>query len=330
MEENQDKSLVVNNKVQLDIFDSPESFLNKIKNLEVIADVISKSDIYSKVFRTAKKDINGNIMKDEEGNILEEVSKSDIICCIGLGREMGLDIFGSLAFGKALNTDSYKKVMRGKSLGLDPMASLSMISIIPTGNGDIIHTGTHVISNALNRGGIRYEIIEDFKPINIYYILDSELRDTGIFVKENEYFDNKEKYYLITEAKDANELKSMAKSSGRTIIKPYITTRITTAVFKRTNYPDLTISYTLQEAIDARLYKGRTSSGEEVKGKDNWNSHPATVLRGRVITIGGRIIGSDKIHNTYSTEEAIEIKGGNTQGINITNIPSDIEEATTE
>lgn len=309
---NGDKSLGLMPKDNsLNLFDDTKLFLQKLANLDAIAEVIAKSETYSKVFKVAKKDAEGKIMEDEEGNIIEEVSKSDIICCIGLGKEMGLDIFGALSFGKALNADSYKKVIRGKALGLDPIASLNMVSIIPTKNGDIIHTGVHVITNALNKANIRYEVIKDFSPIRLYYVVDSKsLLVTDIYIKEEEYNEAPDNYLLLSSNTTTEQIKN-AQDLGTCIIKPPIMSRITTILFQRNNYPDLNISYTLQEAIDAGLYKGVSSKGDKVTGKDNWNSNPATMLRNRTLTIGGRIIGSDIIHNTYSTEEAYAIKGGN-------------------
>ena len=298
------KSSISNNG--LDIMDNPELFLNKINNLDKIATIIAESETYGKLFKVAKKNADGSVAKNENGEIIEEVSKSDIICCIGLGKEMGLDVFGSLAFGKALNADSYKKVVRGRALGLDPIASLNMISIIPTRNGDIIHTGVHVITNALNKGGIRYDIVEDFVPIKLYPVLSDKFTNTGIFIDEQEYEDNSSKYLLLTNSSKPDELNA-AVENNIIVIKPAIISRRTTAIFKRNNYSDLKISYTLQEAIDAELYKGITSSGTKTNGKDNWNNNPATMLRNRTLTIGGRIIGSDIIHNTYSSEEVISI-----------------------
>ena len=306
----------VNNK-GLDIFDDPNVFLNKLTNLQTIADVIATSEVYGKLFKTSKKDASGNIMKDDNGEIIEEVSKSDIVCCIGLGKEMGLDVFGSLTFGKALNADSYKKVMRGKSLGLDPMASLNMVNIIPTGNGDIIHTGVHVITNSLNKAGIRYEFICDFQPIKLYPVLTSNLDVSGVFIEEDEYTKNSEKYLMVTPKSKADEL-NLAIESGISVVKPPIISRKTTVKFMRNNYPDLYITYTLQEAIDAELYKGVTSQGTKTSGKANWNNNPSTMLRNRTITIGGRIIGSDIIHNTYSTEEVSII--AKESGIRLDNI----------
>lgn len=308
----------------LDINQDSSVMINKLKNLELLADWVAKSETYRKFFMTSKRDVEGNVMKDENGDIIEEVSKSDIILCMAFGKEMGFGEIGALAFGKQLNVESYKKVMRGRALGLDPIASLSLISIIPTKNGDIFHTGVHVITNALNKAHIRYEFLKDYETTFIYYLLEGSAV-TPTYITRKEYEDNQDRYFIVKSTSDASLLKD-ALANG-CILLTERATKITIVKFQRNNYDDLTVSYTLQEATDAGLYKGKASDGTVVTGKDNWNSNPATMLRNRPLTIGGRIIGSDVINNTYSNEEVYVMnKGDNTNKFN----SSGIEDAVTE
>lgn len=59
------------------------------------------------------------------------------------------------------------------------------------------------------------------------------------------------------------------------IVKTYRTTVTLVRKGKRT-----TISYTLQEAIDAGLKSGKNSiTGADVKGKDNWDKHTRSLMR---------------------------------------------------
>lgn len=68
------------------------------------------------------------------------------------------------------------------------------------------------------------------------------------------------------------------------------------------------IPYTLREAIEAGYYPGINSFGEEVKGKDNWISHTAAMLRKMSIMIGARIIANDKLNGIYETDEIGSVK----------------------
>ena len=112
----------------------------------------------------------------------------------------------------------------------------------------------------------------------------------------------------VDETKKANQ-------DGKIIIKQSGITNVSSVrLVRKSNDSDITINYSLQEAIDAELYMGyhsklKDSKGNPiyVKGKGNWNNHPATHLRHRPLSIGGRIIAADALMGAYSIEEAIEI-----------------------
>jgi hypothetical protein len=281
------------------VISSIDLFMQRLKAFETFAEYIARSS-YRKQFLVPMRDAKGKEMRDENNEIMEEVSTADIVACLTLGQEMGLSEMGSIALGKQLNAENYKKVIRGRALGLDPIASLSLVSVIPTGNGDIFHTGVHVITNAMNKSGCEYEIVKDFNTEFIYYLVDDNNKKSSTYIKQEEYDNNTDKYVILSSTLSAEDVKDYKARNFTFVLK--FPTKVTTVNFKRGNRT-LTISYSLQEAIDAGLYKGTTSDGEKKNGKDNWNSNPATMLRNRALTNGGRIICSDIINNTYSHDE---------------------------
>lgn len=277
-----------------------KEFLATMANFEKLADYIASSDVYSNNFKVAKRDADGKVIKDENGEIIEVVNKGDIVACMVLGNEMGISPMGSISLGKQLNANAYKKAMRGKSLGLDPMTAMSVVYIIPSSNGDVFTTGIHVISQALINCKTKIDILQDFATTNIYYVLEAGVR-TDIYLTEEEYQNNLDKYYNVIEGISTKEVLRSKLEEGCTLVSKKAT-KITTVRLTR-KQETITVSYTLQDAIDAGLYKGIASDKSIVKGKDNWNSNPATMLRNRCITIPGRIIASDVLHNTYLHDE---------------------------
>ncbi len=257
-----------------------DAFIEQLKQAEKIAEWVSKSKTFGRAF------------SDEEGNI----NTGDVVSAILLGNELGIPPMSAITLGRRLNADSYMKVMKGRTLGLDPVSALSLISIIPTKAGDVIHTGIHTITKVLIENQIKINILEDFVEVYKYFTLEN---------KEVEFDIHKDKLFIIEKFTTKQETQD-AKDSGKILVFRKLFTRRTTVKLERENHNPITISYTLQDAVDAGLYKGVSSDGETVEGKANWNYHPATMLRNRTITIGGRIIAADKLQGTYETNEAIE------------------------
>ncbi len=265
------------------------TIIEAIEEAERIAEYVISSDTFGRIFEKKVKNDKG------EEEIVK--SKSDVITAIITGRELGLTPMASITFGKQLDRHAFFKVMKGAALGLDPITSLDQINVIPTKNGDIIHTGINVIASALLRNGIRFEFIEDAVEEYSYYRMkdDAEL---GIELKDN--------YFIITSKADPEKLKR-AKERGDILVYRKLKDVRTTVKLERDNHPPFTLSYRRSQAIEANLYKGVKRDGSPSDGKDNWNNHFETMLRNRTLTIAGRIYGADVMQRIYSVEEAQEI-----------------------
>ena len=255
--------------------------IQALESAEALAKYVTNSDTFARAF------------KDEDGN----VNESDVIAAIVLGSELGIPPMSAITLGRRLDTNAFFKVMRGRELGLDPISSMTNISVIATRNGDTIHTGVHVITKVLIDNKVQFKITEDFTPIYAY-----------ISVKTKAEVDVerwKDDIFLVDADTPINAL-NKAKEEGKILCTKKLLTRRTTVLFNRKGFEPLSISYSLQDATNAGLYKGTTTEGEVVEGKANWNNHPATMLRNRALTIGGRIICADRLQNTYSNEEVSE------------------------
>lgn len=275
------------------------NFIDSIKDAEQLAEYVVNSDTFGSAFekKVPVLDEEGNPKVDENNNKITKIikNKADVIAAIILGAELGIEPMAAITLGKRLDANAYIKVSRGKKLGLDPMTSLDLIHIISTKNGQVVSTGIPVIAGVLLKNGIKVEVLEDFEPIDIQY---------NSFKDKTRVVYDPEKHIIINNI-TKEELESELKAGKIPVVKK-ITDRRTTCVLTRDGQEPFRMSYTLQEAIDAGLYKGKNSDGEVVDGKDNWNKHPATMLRNRCITIAGRIIGADYLDGMYSNEEAQE------------------------
>lgn len=285
----------------------PVKAYQQLEELDKFAEFIVNSDTFGKSFdKVVKTQVEGK-------EVIETVrNKHDVIACIILGAELGIDRMASIMLGKSLDANAYRKIEKGRSLGLDVISSLQNISIIPTGNGDIIHTGVHVIAKVLLDAGITLTFLEDFSTKWGYFTADGRPLDEDII------FDTRmkllDKFFLVTNANSKEEV-AEAVQNKKVIITRRELTKVTTGFAKRKGEKDgLKISYTLQQATDAGLYRGYDSELKEAdgtpvyyKGKSNWNSHPATMLRNRVIALIGRIIAADRLQGMYLNEEAAEI-----------------------
>lgn len=261
------------------------NLVDAIKEAELIADYVMKSETFGKVFE--KRDKDGKVVKN----------KSDIIAAIITGRELGLSEMASITFGKQLDRHAFFKVMKGASLGIDPITSLDVINVISTSNGDIIHTGINVIASALLKSGIRFEFTEDAKKEYVY-CRTKDGEEVGAELKD--------KYFVIT-PKTTKEAIKKATEKGDIFVYKKLKDIKTTVRLERDGHPPLVLTYTRNQAIDAGLYKGTKSDGTTSDGKPNWNNHLETMLRNRALTIAGRLYGADVLQRTYSHEEAQEI-----------------------
>lgn len=291
MENKTDSLIKANNDV---------NFIKQLEEAEKIADYIAGSATFAKPFEEKVIDPVSNELVEIK------VNKNDIIAAILLGNSIGLKPMEAIILGKKLNANSYFSVLKGKSLGLDAVSSLSQISVIGTGNGDVYHTGVQTITKCMLDAGCTFEYTEDYVPVYKYI-------DTKSNVGYDEY--DAETMFEVTSSTKAAELQ-VAMTAGKKTVRRTLVDRRTTIVVNRPekNIKDLTISYTLQQATDAGLYKGYHSEDKDeqgkplyVKGKANWNNHPATMLRNRPTSIAGRIAVADKLNSIYLYDEIEEI-----------------------
>ena len=229
-----------------------------------------------------------------------------------VGSEVGFSVAMSLKLGKMLNRKSLISILRGKELEIGTITSMNDIHVIEANGREIIYTGIHIITAVLIKAGVKIEILKDFAPLYQYTELSTEgsviKRDTNKQVillrtlKENELTD---KHKIISET-------DMTFEAGRIPVfkhenpYDYITSVKLSRTFDKV-LNEIPISYTLQDAIDAGLMKGISSTKEVIKGKDNWIKHTKTMLRNRAIAIAGRIIAADKLGSTYEYSEVVDV-----------------------
>lgn len=288
--------------------------LQTLEEISAFAEYIANNETFGKAF---EKPLYEN--PDKPNEITRNViNKNDIVAAIVFGKELGISPMKSIMLGKSLNLTLASKIAKGLALGLSVEEARNVINIIPSKNGDIIHVGYQVIAKVLLDHNIKFHYTEDGKPILGWreLIIDTSknkivkgavlfTEDTRSQLDDNAFFVYEKWHQLIDAVK--------AFKAGKRIVQEEVIDKRTTVVFNREGYEPLTISYTLQDATDAGLYNGYHSTDTKdgaplwIDGKDNWNKHPLTMLRGRPLAIGGRIIGADFMHDTYSSEEAYEI-----------------------
>lgn len=287
--------------------------LNMMTSFDKFADYIINSD-YRKSFEKT--------VKSDDGKSIVVVDKSDIVSCMMLGHELGISPMGSIALGRKLNAKSYFSVKRGESLGLDPITSISKIYNISTQNGDVVSLAVDIISKAMIDAKCEIQIINDYKLVPKFYILDAQYRQYvgHLFNILDPTGKISSDYFIVSKTTTKDEL-SDALDNNKILIQQQGYTYVTSIRGIRPSKKlDITIHYSLQEAIDAGLYKGFHSTDVDqtgkpiyIIGKSNWNSHPATMLRNRPLSILGRILVADIIQGSYSHEEVMDIVNVNSE-----------------
>ena len=288
------------NQLQTNDFGSNDEFLNSIKKAEQIAEYVINSKTFGAAFEktVVKLDKDGNEVLDKNGNPVytKYKDKNDVISAILIGQEIGIPPMTAIAMGGKLKNDAFIKVRRGKALGIDPITALDVIDIVPSGSGDKISLGVGIITKVLLDNHVKIEFLKDYA--NHYIYINSATKEE-IDIETLP----KDSYYIVTSASKATDI-TQAKTKNQTLLIRKAT-KITTIKLTRGNQ-SITKSYTLQMATDAGLYKGVTTDGVKVKGKDNWNNHPYNMLTNRPLTIAGRLIIGDKLYTSYSSDEISE------------------------
>lgn len=243
-----------------------------------------------------------------------ELEASDALAAMILGNEMGLTPMASCLLGKKLNANSYFAVLRGRELGLDPVTSISKVYVIPTSNGDVLSLAVDIIIAKILESGTIFNYIRDNEPTPTYKSMEGKYIGHRWLISD-EAGNIKPQFYLFIKDVSTKADLDGAKRAGKIIIFQSGITNVTSVNFVRKSHSiEMVVHYSIQEAIDAGLFNGFHSVNIDaagkplwIKGKSNWNNHPATHLRHRPMAIGGRIVVADILAGSYLPQEVIEI-----------------------
>lgn len=252
-----------------------------------------------------------NVVKD--GIATEVINIDNMVTCLLTGQELGLSPMTSLAYGRNLNLDAIQKVELGKTLGLSVTASLKNIFCFESGGTRQVYTGINVVEGCLNKHHIDIDIDEDFVPVYKYFNLQL---DKSII----EF--NPDRHIDVDEYNDDYVRAAMAEKGMVPVSRVIDTYRTTVSLIRKGK--KTTISYTLQEAIDAGLKSGKHSiTGADVKGKDNWDKHTRALMRKMAIMLAARICANDILNGMYCDVELKDVKSINDDTIDIQYVEAD-------
>lgn len=252
-----------------------------------------------------------NVVKD--GIATEVINIDNMVTCLLTGQELGLSPMTSLAYGRNLNLDAIQKVELGKTLGLSVTASLKNIFCFESGGIRQVYTGINVVEGCLNKHHIDIDIDEDFVPVYKYFNLQL---DKPII----EF--NPDRHIDVDEYNDDYVRAAMAEKGMVPVSRVIDTYRTTVSLIRKGK--KTTISYTLQEAIDAGLKSGKHSiTGADVKGKDNWDKHTRALMRKMAIMLAARICANDILNGMYCDVELKDVKSINDDTIDIHYVEAD-------
>lgn len=252
-----------------------------------------------------------NVVKD--GIATEVINIDNMVTCLLTGQELGLSPMTSLAYGRNLNLDAIQKVELGKTLGLSVTASLKNIFCFESGGTRQVYTGINVVEGCLNKHHIDIDIDEDFVPVYKYFNL--QLNKPIIEFNPDRHID-------VDEYNDDYVRAAMAEKGMVPVSRVIDTYRTTVSLIRKGK--KTTISYTLQEAIDAGLKSGKHSiTGADVKGKDNWDKHTRALMRKMAIMFAARICANDILNGMYCDVELKDVKPINDDTIDIQYVEAD-------
>ena len=252
-----------------------------------------------------------NVVKD--GIATEVINIDNMVTCLLTGQELGLSPMTSLAYGRNLNLDAIQKVELGKTLGLSVTASLKNIFCFESGGTRQVYTGINVVEGCLNKHHIDIDIDEDFVPVYKYFNLQL---DKPII----EF--NPDRHIDVDEYNDDYVRAAMAEKGMVPVSRVIDTYRTTVSLIRKGK--KTTISYTLQEAIDAGLKSGKHSiTGADVKGKDNWAKHTRALMRKMAIMLAARICANDILNGMYCDVELKDVKSINDDYVDVQYVEAD-------
>lgn len=252
-----------------------------------------------------------NVVKD--GIATEVINIDNMVTCLLTGQELGLSPMTSLAYGRNLNLDAIQKVELGKTLGLSVTASLKNIFCFESGGTRQVYTGINVVEGCLNKHHIDIDIDEDFVPVYKYFNLQLDKPIIKF---------NPDRHIDVDEYNDDYVRAAMAEKGMVPVSRIIDTYRTTVSLIRKGK--KTTISYTLQEAIDAGLKSGKHSiTGADVKGKDNWDKHTRALMRKMAIMLAARICANDILNGMYCDVELKDVKSINDDTIDIQYVEAD-------
>jgi len=271
---------------------APILTINSMEDMNKAIDFVAKSKRYSAPFVIREK--------QEDGSFIEIVDTFAIGNCLLLGNELGFKPFESIMLGHKLGTpDAVIKIHRGRDLGLSAISSLQNIYVFSSGGGETIYTSIHVIYKLLHEAGVNIEVLEDGnKP---YY--------TYIDVKTKEEVQYDPSIHVCANAGISPKEFELAVIAKKIIVERKTGMRALVRLTRGDKV--IALPYTLQDAIDAKLYPGTTTLGEVSKGKNNWENHPKihlikmSVMNSARIIIGDRLQGSIYIADELPNVEDI-------------------------
>lgn len=290
--------------VNKDLNQTIEAF-EKIKQ---VAEYLASSDAFVTPFEV--KDKEGKTIIDDITN-KPKINIADIAICLMTGRELGLNIAGSLLLGKKLNQATYLSIIKGRSIGVDLATSMEKIISIPSKKGGLTsYTMVDIISAKLLQGGVQFlPFVKNYAPFYLYqYYINGEEADLDKILDEE---DNLKDEYVIVDSKSTADYITKAKEAGKTFLTKTRRGYYSKAKFVRTFEDGSKVihfqRFSTVDAERAELLPTWDAKGNLIqKGKDNWTSNTPQMMNNRVISIGGRIIGADLLNGLYTKEELID------------------------
>lgn len=290
-----------------------DATIAKFEKIKKVAEYLATSEAFVEGFKMKDKD-GKDIIDEQTGR--PKVNVADVTVCLMAGNEIGLNISGSLLYGRKLNQATYMAVMKGRSLGLDVATSIEKVVSIPTKNGYVSYTMVDIISAKLLNAGIEFlPFIRNYAPFYQYFhaTTNEELELDKILDENDNLLSN---YYIVDSTTTAEILKTKL-ADGIIPVKKIRHGYFSKAKFVRT-YPNgkIITHYQRFSTLDAERadllpwsIPDSNKAGafiEMSKGKDNWIKNTPQMMNNRVISIGGRIIGADLLNGIYTREEIID------------------------
>ena len=304
-----------NNQIAI-VKDDLDSTIQAFEKIKKLAEYVATSETFAKGFEIKDKEGNA-IIDDVTGR--PKINTADVALCIMAGHEIGLNIAGSLMYGKKLNQATYMSVMKGRSLGVDVATAIEKVITITSKTGNTIsYTMVDIISAKLMQAQITFlPFIKNYAPFYIYKDASQNEIELDKVVDEN---DDLKPEYVVVNLKDTpesiKEQVKVIKDAGKIVVTKTQHGYYSKAKFVRT-YPDghTVTHYQRFSTLDAERAGFLPTFGPDpnnkdkvvqyTAGKDNWINNTPQLMNNRTISIGGRIIGADLLNGVYTREEVV-------------------------